>query len=143
MKSLIFSLIGAIPFLLASCNDIDAKGDVAFAKETFESLARGDSDVVERIDWETFSALGTPVGQQYLAIETEEEKEKFTTGFVTQFATNFRESGGSVENITSWRVTSHDDTHTEVVADSGSGVLRLTVSERDGKERLTSFEIEK
>lgn len=142
MKTSTLFLTAAIPWLFSACQDREAEGDMAFAKETFESMARGDSDAVDRIDWETFSALGIPVGQQYLAFETEEEKQNYTTGFVTQFSTNFRESGGSVDDFTNWRVTSHDGIHTKVTADSDNGSLKLTVSERDGKERLTSFDIE-
>lgn len=143
MKTLLPLLAGLLSFTLFACRDIEAKGDVSFAKSTFESLTRGDSDVIEKIDWETLISLGIPVGQQYLALKDDSEREEFRKGFVTQFSTNFRESGGSVENFTNWRVTLHDENNTRVAADSPDGVLKLTVSERNGTEKLSAFEIVK
>ncbi len=143
MKTVTLALAATSAFLLASCRDAGESADVAFAKTTFESLVRGDSSVVADIDWETFNSLGVPVGPQYLAIPTEPEKERFKTGFVTQFSASFRNSGGSSESFSNWRATSHDQNHTVVTADSTEGSLKLTVSERDSKRRISAMEIEK
>lgn len=143
MKTITFALAASSAFLLASCKDAGQSADVAFAKTTFESLVRGDSAVVANIDWEIFNSLGIPMGPQYLAFETEQEKETFKNGFVTQFSASFRDSGGSSENFSNWRETSHDDNHTVVTADSAEGSLKLTVSERDSKKRISAMEIAK
>lgn len=116
-------------------------GDVTFARTTFESLARGDSSVVGKIDWPVFTSLGDNVGATYVGLTSGVEKEKFTTGFVTQFATSFRESGGTVENFSNWRVSLHDKQRTEVAADTPNGVLTVIVSERDGVEKVSSINI--
>lgn len=117
------------------------KKDVKFAKETFESLARGDSSVAERIDWAVFTSLGEDFGVSYNALTSGVEKERFVTNFITQFATNFRQSGGSVDNYSNWRVVSHDSIKTEVAADSAKGVLSIIVSERDDVERVSSMNL--
>ncbi|MBC7979531.1 MAG: hypothetical protein H7Y36_03100 [Armatimonadetes bacterium] len=133
----------ALTLAWSNCKKADAKGDVSFAKSTFESLARGDASTEKNIDWQTFNSLGINVGAQYITLKTEEDKLQFRNGFITQFSSSFRESGGSVESFSNWRVTSHNDTHTEVVADSAGGLLMLTVSERDSKERLSAIKIMK
>lgn len=124
-----------------SISEVSTAGDVTFAKSTFESLARGDSAVTTKIDWPVFTAMGNNLGADYTALTSGVEKEKLTTGFITQFSTSFRESGGSVESFTNWRVVSHDSTRTEVAADSANGVMTIIVSERDGVERVSSINV--
>jgi len=143
MKKLILTAMSLLALLLPSCEKMESKGDVTFAKSSFESLVRGDTSVADKIDWETLNSLGLPVGQQYVAFANETDRTNFRKGFITQFSASFRESGGSVDSFTGWRVTSHDGTHTEVAADSSNGILKLTVSERDGQERLSAIEIVK
>ena len=115
--------------------------DVSFARKTFEALARGESSVADKIDWPAFTSLGENLGPTYSGLSTEVDKEKFTTGFITQFATSFRQSGGTVANFTNWRVTLHDAMKTEVSADSPNGVLTILVGEREGVERVSSLNI--
>lgn len=140
------------PFLLANCREsgttstdlkteIATAGDVTFAKSTFESLARGDSAVAEKIDWPTFTAMGDNVGASYVELTSGVEKQKLVTGFITGFASSFRDSGGSVEAFTNWRVSLHDKLRTEVAADSPGGVMTITVSERDGVEKVSSINL--
>lgn len=129
-------------FVISSCNRSGPKGgDVAFAQNTFESLARGDTAVADNIDWPVFTSLGENLGATYVTLNSEAEREKFVTGFITQFATAFRESGGTVDGFTNWRVVSHDSQRTEVAADSSNGVLTIVVSERDGLERVSSINV--
>lgn len=116
-------------------------GDASFARNTFESLARGDSAAADKIDWQVFTSMGNNVGMSYIALSSEVEREKFVTGFITQFATSFRESGGKIEDFTNWRVMLHNDLRTEVAADSPNGDLTVIVAKRDGKERVTSINI--
>lgn len=145
MKTYPILIAVTIPLLISSCKEtlreVAAKGDVTFARSTFESLARGDSAVIDKIDWPVLTSLGTNVGASYVAMPSGVEQEKFTTAFVTQFATTFRESGGSVEDFSNWRVSSRDSRKTEVAADSANGVLTVIVSERDHKERVSSINI--
>lgn len=116
-------------------------GDVSFAKKTFESLAKGDSSVGEKIDWPVFTSMGDNVGAAYVALTSGVEKQKLISSFVTQFAVSFRESGGTVEGFTNWRVVMHDSLKTEVAADSPNGVLTVMVSERDHVERVSSINV--
>ncbi|MEO7100350.1 MAG: hypothetical protein ABI162_13380 [Luteolibacter sp.] len=152
MKAIYLVALLATPLLLSNCRETkqkiaDAKlevataGDVNFARSTFESLARGDSAVAEKIDWPVFTSLGENLGASYVALTSGVEKQKFVTGFITQFAVSFRENGGSVEGFTNWRVTAHDSQKTEVAADSANGVLTVVVSERDNVERVSSINI--
>ena len=152
MKTIHLLTILAVPLLFSNCKETkrdyaDAKlkvataGDVTFARTTFESLARGDSAVAEKIDWPVFTSLGQNLGASYVALTSGVEKQKFILGFITQFATSFREGGGSIEGFTNWRVTAHDSLKTEVAADSANGVLTVIVSERDGAERVSSINI--
>ena len=152
MKTIHLLTILAAPLIFSNCRETKHKiaeakleaataGDVRFARSTFESLARGDSSVADKIDWPVFTSLGQNVGAAYVALTSGVEKEKFVTGFITQFSVSFRESGGSVEGFTNWRVTAHDSQRTEVAADSANGVLTVIVSERDNVERVSSINI--
>jgi hypothetical protein len=124
---------------LTQCERPAGRGDLTFAKGTFESLARGDSAVRSSIDWSTLQALGQNVGALYVQIPSEVEKGNFENAFVTQFAASFREAGGSPDQFTNWRVSFHDDLKTEVAADSGGGTITITVTERDGRERVSGL----
>jgi hypothetical protein len=106
-------------------------------------LARGDSTVAEKIDWPVFTSMDENLGASYVAVSSGVEKQKMVTSFITQFATSFRESGGSVDNYRNWRVTAHDSQMTEVAADSSIGVLTITVSVRDQVERVSSIRLMK
>ncbi|MES2475439.1 MAG: hypothetical protein V4640_06645 [Verrucomicrobiota bacterium] len=137
-------LLASIPVLcISSCEktreNLATTGDVTFARNTFEALTRGESDVATKIDWPVFTSLGNNLGATYLALPTEVDKQKFITAFITQFATSFRESGGTVENFTNWRVVFHDKQKTEVAADSPKGTLTVIVAERDDQERVSSI----
>jgi hypothetical protein len=118
---------------------LQGKADMSFAKDTFESLARGDSSVIDKIDWPTLTSMGENIGAAYSQLPSETEKRNFETSFVTQFATSFRESGGTPDKFENWRVSHHDDLKTEVAADSGGGTITITVTERDGKERISGL----
>lgn len=145
MKTIHFLTIFAIPLLFSNCKEtkqqVVTAGDVSFARNTFESLARGDSKVADKIDWPVFTSMGGNIGSAYVALTSGVEKNQFVTNFISQFAVSFRESGGKIEDFTNWRVSTHDKLKTEVAADSPTGVLTVTVAERDGVERVSSINI--
>ena len=154
MKTTTLLVLLATPLLLSNCRDsgttgsdvkteIATTGDVTFAKTTFESLARGDSSVAEKIDWPVFTSTGENIGATYMELSTGVEKEKLVNGFITSFASSFRDSAGSVENFTNWRVSFHDKLRTEVAADSPGGVMTITVSQRDGVEKVSALNLVK
>lgn len=138
----ILSLL-AVPLLFSNCRetrqDLTKAEDLTFARNTFESLTRGDSDVAAKIDWPVFTSLGTNVGASYTALATAVEKQKFEENFITQFATSFRENGGSTADFTNWRITMHDASKTEVAADSAKGILTVTVAERNDEKRVSAL----
>lgn len=128
--------------VFTSCKGTKA-GDTAFAKNTFESLARGDLAVVHSIDWETLQSLGIDVGKQYVVIASEEDKRRFREGFVTQFASSFQSTGSKVEQVVNWRVASQDKLKTVISADAPGGTLSINVTERDGQHKVSSLQIVK
>jgi hypothetical protein len=142
MKSILSILTLPIILVTSSCKK-EGTADTAFARETFISLAKGEESVKPKIDWLTLTSQGTNVGNAYNLLPTEAEKQQFQTAFITSFASAFRDSGGSVESFTNWRVTYSDVTRTEVTADSPGGGLRLTVSERDSVNRISAIDITK
>ena len=143
MKSIPIIAAVAVALASTSCEKTKQAGDTSFARKTFLELARGDTAAESRIDWPTFVAMGQNVGATYTALESEADKQGFRDGFVTQFATNFRENGGSVDKFTDWRVTFHDSLRTEVAADSPGGILKITVSQRDSTDHVSSIDIVK
>jgi hypothetical protein len=152
MKATIcFLSLLALPLLSTNCRrsstttsaSLATVGDVSFARHTFESLAKGESSVADKIDWPVYTSLGENLGASYTALAYGVEKEKFVSGYVSQFAINFLQSGGNLECFTNWRVVSHDSMKTEVAADTPNGVLTVVVAERDGVERVSSINIVK
>lgn len=142
-KSLRLFPLAVISMLLAQCDKpaakVASKGDLTFAKNAFESLARGESSATEKIDWPTLQSLGQNVGATYVQIPSETEKVNFQRAFVAQFSAAFREAGGSPDKFENWRVSYHDDLKTEVAADSAGGTVTIVVTERDDKERISSL----
>jgi hypothetical protein len=149
MKQFVLATVGAFAiFALGACgrNTVGKPGntgtaDVTFARETFESLARGDSGVEDRIDWKTLQSLGSNIGGEYVIIKSEADQKGFRDGFITQFSASFREGGGKVENFTNWRVTEADAIKSVIAADSPNGLLKITVTDRDNVKRVSGFEM--
>lgn len=136
--------------LFTNCQKAQQAGDVSFAKNAFESLARGDSAAATKVDWETLvvevPAVGSApiranVGQEYVALQTDADRQTFINGFITQFSSSFRQSGASPEGLSNWRVTHHDTTRTEVTANSANGFLKITVNHRDGTDRISAIQV--
>ena len=138
-RAILVSLSLPFLFTLSQCEKAAGKGDMTFAKSTFESLARGESGVADKIDWMTLQSLGQNVGVAYVQIASETDKINFQKAFVSQFSAAFREAGGSPDQFENWRVSYHDDLKTEVAADSAGGTVTITVSERDGRERVSGL----
>ncbi len=143
-----FGLAAAIALAACGKKSVGTVGntgtaDVSFARATFESLARGDSSVETKIDWKTFKSLGIDIAGQYVIIKTEADQKGFRDGFITQFSASFRENGGKIERFTSWRPTEADALKTIVAADSPNGLLKITVTARDGVKRLSGLEMVK
>ena len=139
----------SIAVLLSSLIGCAAREDpVDFARGWFLSISSGDSSAEELIDWESFIALGYPVGMDYLAMPNEEEKALYRTGFVSQYAANFQKSGGSADAFTDWTVEFDDSARTVVSATPPSGVgygykkLTITVSKRDGGQKISAMAVE-
>ncbi|MEK7949669.1 hypothetical protein [Luteolibacter soli] len=139
MRVLAIPLAIVMPFVFTQCEKVESKADMSFAKNTFEALARGDAKARSAIDWGTLEAMGQNVGAAYVLIPSETEKAKFEEAFVTQFAASFRQAGGTPDQFANWRVSHHDDLKTEVAADSNGGTVTITVTERDGKERVSGL----
>ncbi len=143
MKLLRLLTLLLMAFVFSHCEKtvekVASKGDLTFAKGTFESLARGDSAAMEKIDWSMLQSLGQNVGASYVQIPSETEKVNFQKAFVAQFSASFREAGGSPDQFENWRVSYHDDLKTEVAADSAGGTVTITVTERDGRERISGL----
>lgn len=137
---IVITLIASVT--LFSCEKAKEAGDTSFARSTFVSLLKGDNEVQSKIDWATLNAGGINAGAAYSILD-DPQKQDFRNSFVTQFSSAFRNDGRSVEEFTNWRVTFHDDTRTEVAADSPRGVLAITVSERDSVKRISSITLPK
>jgi len=139
MRAFSISLAILMPLAFTQCEKAASTADMSFAKNTFESLARGDSSSRSSIDWSTLQAMGHNVGAVYVQLPSETERANFEQAFVSQFAASFREAGGTPDQFANWRVAHHDDLKTEVAADSNGGTVTITVTERDGKERVSGL----
>ncbi len=147
--ALIFAGITAL-LALISCDGKHAgtKGntgvaDIAFAKEAFEMLARGDARVDPKIDWKTLQSLGVNVGAKYVTYKMEADQKGFRDAFITQFSSSFIDGGGKLESFSNWRVDESDTLKTVVIADSTNGLLKLTVTDRNDARRLSGIEMMK
>ena len=146
MKNTVFALpLLAAAALVCSCKEakvkIETAGDTTFARHTFESLAKGDQSVSADIDWKLLKSFGADVGAAYVVMASEEDQRRFREGFITQFASSFQSAGGKLEDFGSWKVAEHDATHTVVTAASPNKILKITVNERDGKDRVSGLDL--
>jgi 5-enolpyruvylshikimate-3-phosphate synthase len=147
--ALIFAGITAL-LALTSCDGKHAgtKGntgvaDIAFAKEAFEMLARGDAKVDPKIDWKTLQSFGVNAGAEYVTYKLEADQKGFRDAFITQFSSSFIDGGGKLENFSNWRVDESDTLKTVVIADSTNGLLKLTVTDRNDTRSLSGIEMVK
>jgi len=139
MRALSVSFAILMPLAFTQCEKAESKVDMSFAKNTFEALARGEAKARESIDWQTLQAMGQNVGAEYVKLPSETDRVNFQQAFVSQFASSFRQAGGTPDQFANWRVSYHDDLKTEVAADSNGGTVTITVTERDGKERVSGL----
>jgi hypothetical protein len=139
MRTAILPLLVLISLLSAACNR-SAQADVGFAQKTFQALAQGDETVAADIDWKVLQSMGIDVGLAYVVLASDEERARFREGFITQFASAFKNSGSKAEDFTHWRAASHGDMDTVVKADGPGGTLTITVSHREDKQQLSSIQ---
>jgi hypothetical protein len=127
---------------LQGCSRESDNADVQFAKTAFFAMVNG-TPAETTIDWERFQAMGDDLGKEYQALASDAEKAFFRRQFLLGFAAstpNIKENPGG---ITHWRVQSENPSETIVAADMKKGVvLLLTVSKRDGKQKLSAMKIE-
>jgi hypothetical protein len=117
--------------------------DVGFAKRAFFSMVNG-SAAEGIIDWETFRAMGEDLGPKYRALATDAEKAAARKSFLAGFAVSTPNIRANPEAITNWRVKSETPSETVVAADMQKGaVLLLTVSKRDGTQRISAMELQR
>ncbi len=128
---------------LPGCSKESDNADIRFAKATFFSMVNGTAD--ERaIDWEIFRSPTDDLGAIYKALPNDTEKASFRKQFLSGFAGSTPNIKANPNGITNWRVQSENPPETIVAADMQKGVvLLITISKRDGKQKLSAMKIEK
>jgi len=118
--------------------------DVRFAKTAFFSMVNGSSDAQTMIDWENFRAIGDDVGKEYQALPSDAEKSKYRNDFIAGIALSTPAIKANPDGITNWRVQRETPLETVVAANmNGGAILTLTVSKRDGIQRLSAIDMKK
>lgn len=122
--------------------DAGGNADVRFAKTAFFSMVNGSSEVETMIDWEAFQAMGDDLGKDYRALATDAEKIAARKSFLAGFSASVPNIKANPGAITNWRVQSETPSETIVAANMQLGpVLLLTVSKRDGKQKISAMQI--
>jgi hypothetical protein len=127
---------------LPGCSRVSDKADVRFAKTLFLSMLNGTA-AESAIDWEVFHTDEEDVGAAYKALPNEEEKASFRKSFLIGFAASTPNLKANLAGVTSWRVKSATPSETTVAVDVKWGVISLTVSKRDGNQKLSAIRVEK
>ncbi|MBW3636362.1 MAG: hypothetical protein KY445_07845 [Armatimonadetes bacterium] len=130
-----------ICFSLAGCSRDPSGADLQFAQDSFPVLARGDAKAEELIDFETLRMAGMDVGAVYAAMPNDKEKADFRRSFVVGFASSFQGTGASADSFKNWRVQNSDSARTVVATDGPKGVITITVSRRDDRQRISGLGI--
>jgi hypothetical protein len=128
---------------LPGCSKESDNADVRFAKTTFFSMVNGAADETA-IDWEIFRSPTDDLGAIYKALPNDTEKASFRKQFLGGFAGSTPNIKANPNGITHWRVQSETPSETVVAADMQKGVvLLITISKRDGKQKLSAMKIDK
>ena len=129
---------------LQGCSRESNNADVRFAKTLFFSMVNG-SAAESAIDWEAFqSPTGDDLGAVYRALPNDAEKASFRKSFLVGFSNstpNIKANPGGIRN---WRMKSEAPSETIVAVDMLDGaVMLLTVSKRDGNQKLSAMRFQK
>jgi len=128
---------------LPGCSSESDNADVRFAKTLLFSMVNGTA-AESAIDWEAFHTDEEDVGAAYKALPNEVEKASFRKSFLLGFAASTPNLKLNPEGVTRWRVQSATPSETIVAANTQKGVVMLlTVSKRDGNQKLSGLRIEK
>lgn len=120
-----------------------AKADVVFAREAVEGLLGGDASVAGAFDWENLKVPGANVGESYVELPDDENREEFRKGFIEKFSESFKRSGASVGDLKNWREAGREDERTAVAVDTKTGkTMRVFVVRRDGQQLVSELSIE-
>jgi len=107
-------------------------------------MVNGSSDAQTMIDWENFRAIGDDVGKEYQALPSDAEKSKYRNDFIAGIALSTPAIKANPDGITNWRVQRETPLETVVAANmNGGAILTLTVSKRDGIQRLSAIDMKK
>jgi hypothetical protein len=128
---------------LQGCSTESDKSDVGFAKTLLFSMVNG-SAAESAIDWEAFQTDEQDIGAVYRALPNDAEKASFRKSFLIGFSKSTPNIKANPGGISNWRVKSETPSETIVAADMNSGVVMLlTVSKRDGNQKLSAMRIQK
>jgi len=132
----------AFVLLVGGCG---ARQDVALARRVLVLLVEGRYSARHLIDWEKFTALQQPVGEQYSAFAGEGDRLNFQRSFIDTFRSGFKTEGGDIKNFVHWRVLEVVEEPlrvTRVAADIKDRplMLILDIGHEKGKRRLVRIE---
>jgi hypothetical protein len=119
------------------------KADVVFAREAVEGLLGGDVGVADAFDWENLKVPGANVGESYVKLPDDENRDEFRKGFIEKFSESFKRSGASVGDLKNWREAGREGERTAVAVDTTTGkTMRVFVVRRDGWQLVSELAIE-
>lgn len=126
---------------LQGCSVESDNADVRFAKTTFFAMVNGTAPETA-IDWEAFQAMGDDLRPKYRALASEAEKAAARKSFLLGFSASTPNIRANPGGITNWRVNSETPSEIVVAADMQRGaVLLITVSKRDGIQKISSLQV--
>lgn len=126
---------------LQGCSSESNNADVRFAKVTFFAMVNGTA-AETALDWETFRAPNGDMGAIYRALPNDAERAEFRKSFLVGFSASTPNIKANPGGITHWGVNSENSSETIVAADMQDGAtLLLTVSKRDGTQKISSMQI--
>jgi hypothetical protein len=84
------------------------------------------------------------VGKEYRALPNDAEESKYRKEFLAGIALSTPAIKANPDGITNWRVQSETSSETVVAANmNGGAVLTLTISKRDGIQKLSGMDMKK
>ena len=152
MKKSILILIITCGFLFIGCKGGTTrqhvrpagppKSDVDFAKDVFQMMGDGNTDVIDMLDWENLKMVGVDIGEQYRAASGDSAREAFQESFLRGYSNSFKSSGGNAAAMKNWREQSKDPSNTVVAGDVPNGqTLLITVTHTNGQQYVSSLQI--
>lgn len=117
------------------------RNNLQLAQYIYKGMAEGRFEVVEFIQWDRFIAFGADVGAEFSQLPDEPSRISYAQALIRSFSNSVASAGGSVKDVSGWRLFSSDGGRVIIAADypKRDQIVLFEIARVGGRRKLVSM----